>query len=652
MNTSRKTSGRARLALAATVLFLSLVTLFTAASCKHEPEPEHSHTISEEWSFDNDYHWHAASCNIAEHNADRASHTWDAGVVTTPATELTDGEKKYTCTVCGFIKTEVIPAGHEHTYPDYWSYRQVAGNVQKYKVCTLCTHEVSEAAQYADIFTVDGGSLSVKWIEALERCEIITGEWTIPSAVGEDDVTVIESDAFYGETGLTAVVFPDTVTEIGDEPFYGCTNLVSVSIPASVTDIPYSILSGSNGTAQLTVAEGNPNYCVSDGMLFSKDMTTLVSSLNKGGAVSVPAGVTVIGGSSFCYNEYVTAVVLPDSVTTIEFNAFYGCENLQSISIPAATETIGEDALTRCHALATIQVDAANETFSAENGILYNKDKTILVAYPSASGAVSVRDGVTKIGRSAMYGCSGITSLVLPDSVTWLDHYCFYECTGITSLIIPDSVTKIGWDAFAYCASLAEVTVGVNADKDMSSDIFKGSPAHIIFKSGRTTIPGGFLNGGTDITEVTIPDTVTKICDSALFGCRSLTGITIPDSVTVIEQNAFRGCTGLQSITIPSGVNSIGAFSFTGCTCEIVFAPGRTSIPSGSLDGADLVTHVTVPASVTTISNNAFNNCKKLEQITFGGTQAQWNAITKQNNWKANVPDTCIVKCSDGDIAI
>ena len=545
MNTSRKTSGRARLALAATVLFLSLVTLFMAASCKHEPEPEHSHTISEEWSFDNDYHWHAASCNIAEHNADRAAHMWDAGVVTTPATATADGEKKYTCTVCGFIRTESIPAAHEHVYPDDWSYRQVAGNVQKYKTCTLCTDEVSEDAAYTDIFTVSEGALSCKE----DMAELLTGAWTIPLEVGESAVTALKQSAFIYGAGLTSVVIPESITSIG-------------------------------------------SY------------------------------------------------------------AFIGCSSMESLSIPASLATIGMDVFTRCASLSSFQVDSSNTAFSAEGGALYNKDKTTLIACPTASGAVSIKAGVTRLERAAFMQCPGITGLVFPDSLTYIGSYCFDGCTGLTTLVIPDSVTKLGTNAFANCQNLTEVTVGVNADRDGSYNIFYRTPAHIIFKSGRTTIPGGFLRGGNLLTEVTIPDTVTKICDSALFGCSSLTAITIPSSVTTIEANAFSGCTGLLSVTIPTSITSMGAYSFQDCTCEVVFAAGRTTIPGLALYGANAVTHVTVPAGVTTISNNAFYKCTSLEQITFGGTKAEWGAITKMSSWKTDVPTTCIVKCTDGDIEI
>ncbi len=546
MKTSRvlpeRTGG---IALSAIVLVLSCITLLMA-SCQPELAPQdHNHTISVAWSYDENYHWHAASCGDSTHNEGKASHAWGLGEVITPATPSEDGEMRFTCTVCGKTRTEVIPVDHAHEYHDYWMYRQVAGDVEKFKACKLCTNEISEDAEYTDIFTVEEGALSC----VDDNTELLSGAWTIPTSVGGSDVTSIAVSAFSYADSLTALVIPESIVSIGDYALNSCTALESLSLPASLT-------------------------------------------------------------------------------------------------------TLGRDVFLRCANLSTILVSPSNPNYSAEDGILYNKDKTELIAYPSASGAISIRSGVTKVASSAFYECSEVTSLVIPDSVTWIDQSCFYGCDGITSVVIPDSVTKIGWYAFRDCSNLTEITVGINAARFEGTNIFQNTPARIVFKSGRTTIPGGFLNNGNLITEVSIPNTVTTICDSALFGCSSLTEITIPDSVTTIENNAFRNCSGLRTITIPSGVTSIGAASFMGCTCDVVFAPGRVTIPSTALYGANSVTHVTIPAGVTTISNAAFYNCTSLEQITFGGTKAEWGAITKLYDWKTNVPTSCVVKCSDGEVAI
>ena len=101
---------------------------------------------------------------------------------------------------------------------------------------------------------------------------------------------------------------------------------------------------------------------------------------------------------------------------------------------------------------------------------------------------------------------------------------------------------------------------------------------------------------------------VTGIGSWAFSGCTNLTNITIPNSVTSIGENAFSGCIGLTSVTIPDSVTDIGIGAFAGCT--------------------------------------------ELTSITFNGTKAQWNAISKGDDWKNNVPSDCKVICTDGTINI
>ena len=110
-----------------------------------------------------------------------------------------------------------------------------------------------------------------------------------------------------------------------------------------------------------------------------------------------------------------------------------------------------------------------------------------------------------------------------------------------------------------------------------------------------------------------------------------VTTLTIPDSVTTIGSGTFYGCSGLTSVTIPDSVTSIGELAFYGCS-------GLTS--------------VTIPNSVTSIGDGEFYNCSGLKNITYKGTIAEWEKITKGYLWKDNVPTTCLIHCTDGDIKI
>ena len=129
-------------------------------------------------------------------------------------------------------------------------------------------------------------------------------------------------------------------------------------------------------------------------------------------------------------------------------------------------------------------------------------------------------EGATKIGDYAFNGCTGLTSITIPNSVTSIGEYAFSHCRGLNSITIPGSVTSIGKYAFYYC---------------------------------------------TGLTSVTSPNNVTRIGDYTFYYCDGLTSVTIGSGVTNIGQYVFSYCTGLTSITIPNSVKTIGSWVFYRC---------------------------------------------------------------------------------------
>jgi len=199
--------------------------------------------------------------------------------------------------------------------------------------------------------------------------------------------------------------------------------------------------------------------------------------------------VTGIGEQAFRDNENITRVIIPNSVTSIGIGAFYGCESLTSVTIPDSVTSIGGWAFWGCDRLATINVNVGNTAYSLQDGVLYNKNKTTLVAYPPGkTGTVFIiPNGVNSIGNAAFGICKSLTSVTIPDSVTSIGTDAFSLCTSLTSVTIPNSITSIGIGAFMYC---------------------------------------------TKLTSVTIPNSVTSIGDDAFVKCENLTVVTIQGTIT------------------------------------------------------------------------------------------------------------------------
>ena len=273
---------------------------------------------------------------------------------------------------------------------------------------------------------------------------------------------------------------------------------------------------------------------------------------------------------------------------------------------------------------------------------------------------------LTGLNKGAFSGCTGLTSVTIPDSVTSIGEYAFYNCTGLTSVTLPfvgaSETNRNGYDQvfgyiFGYTTSNSSSSVlGTTYQYSGNyKDYYYYIPSSI--KSVTITrgiIPSYAFYNCAELTSITIPDSVTSIGDYAFYNCKGLTSVTIPDSVTSIGNSAFYNCNNTQdiyitdiaawfnisglgnlmrygasnktlyinnelatSIKIPDGVKAIPSYAFRGCTglTSVTIPNSVTSIGDYAFRGCTGLTSVTIPNSVTSIGDYAFRDCSNIQDI-------------------------------------
>ena len=443
------------------------------------------------------------------------------------------------------------------------------------------------------------------------------------------------NNSFYDCHGLTSIVFPEGVTSI---PYFSnCSNLTSITIPASVENV--SSISNCKKLTTFEVAENSEYFSTSDDgkILYGKGKTVLFSYPSASGDVTIPNGVTTIGYDAFSGCNSLTSVIIPDSVTSIGSDAFENCENLESVTIGAGVTSISSDSFSGCSSLTSIEVDSANQEYSSDGKMLLSKDKTTLLMYPSATGDVTIPNGVIEIGNYAFQDCDSLTSVTIPDSVTTIEYNAFKDCYSLTSVTLGKNVKEIESSAFEYCRSLTSVTIP-DSVTSIGNYAFQDcdSLTSVTFEntSGWNYSDDSNYANGKEINVTDEAKNATYLTDSYsdFYWYRVTTVTATASNIADIISNFS---SGVYKLTITETINlrtleSIGSAMKNNRSMLIELdlsgTTGLTEIPEKAFAGCSLIGMV-LPEGITTIGNSAFSGCnfKKLEipnSVTYIGSYA------------------------------
>lgn len=340
----------------------------------------------------------------------------------------------------------------------------------------------------------------------------------------DEGIREISAEAFKGRRALHNIKLPESLESIGLESFRGCTNLKSMSIPEKTLRIGESAFRDCTDMRSLTIK----NNCIKIGERAFENCASLEDVVLPRGLTEIYGGVfnscknlrqielperlTILGESAFSDCIVLENVDIPATVTKIDDLAFNGCTSMVRIDLHEGLKKIGKSAFKNCRSLAkvnlpstvtsisnapfrgceslkSIKVESKNKNYKSEpnkregsDHVLFNKNKSIIIAYPASSrevqydipdsvtvisdwafceckklNRITIPDSVHEIGEGAFCNCVLLDEVEIPDSVTVIDDCAFRGCTSLEKVVIPNSVTELGWGLFDGCESIVTV---------------------------------------------------------------------------------------------------------------------------------------------------------------------------------------------------
>ena len=446
-----------------------------------------------------------------------------------------------------------------------------------------------------------------------------------------ESLTTINNGAFKECSKLTSIDIPNKVTELNDITFANCTSLKNVSIGSGCTSISTTAFFGASSIDRITVSEDNKNFTAVDGVLYNKDMTTLVLyPKNCSGEFAVPDTVTTIADYAFYRSPNITKITIGKNVKTIGNYAFYNCPALFKVDFGNAVKTIGSYSFAVNDSIESIEFPDSLESIG----------DNAFIAYPDGSyvenklKSVKFGKGLKTIGNNAFYRNQKLTNIEFTgENLTSIGKYAFYNCIALTELNLKgNGETVIDFRAF-YCNNALK-KISLAGIKTIDNSAFEdcGDLNSVNFGEGLLSIGScAFLNC-PNIETVSLPESLTTINNGAFKECSKLTSIDIPNKVTELNDITFANCTSLKNVSIGSGCTSISTTAFFGASSidRITVSEDNKNFTAvdGVLYNKDMTTLVlypkncsgefAVPDTVTTIADYAFDNSPNITKVTIG----------------------------------
>ncbi len=468
--------------------------------------------------------------------------------------------------------------------------------------------------------TVDSiGSLSFDYCSSLTSVNIPKGVRTIPywsfrgcTSLREitipASVVLIEGAAFEGcEFDNINIKSQKVFAQTGGHTFsqaLAYTAIHQFTFGGDVLTIPTNVLDGyrNNGIAAhhvpdsykvilkdnvATIEKHAFDNTVIESVELSKNLSTIGDSAFYGCSkltdVSPLLNVITLGRGAFANCSKLKSIEL-NYVEEIKERTFYECASLGNVKIGIAS-VIADDAFYKCSAINYFTASAANPVYESQDGVLYNKDKTTLLKFPpSREKEYTFLSSVTSVTPKAFENYQSITSITslkeTPPALIEGDNLFAYVPGRNATVLVPEAVMnayRIAWGT-QNCdyrpLNSGQCTVdGITYEyhSDGTATVLSSAPKY----SGDIIIPKTFRNAGGQAY------TVTEIGMSAFYNCTELTSVSLPETLDKIGPSSFSGCTALTTITIPENVSSVSYSAFMRCSGleSLYFKPYR-SVPS------------------------------------------------------------------------